>query len=190
MATNASAIVVGASGDLYVAPTGTTLPTDSQEALDVGFLHTGIITEDGASLTSSRTVTSIGGWQSLDPYRRVKTAQDLTVGLALREWNKVTVPLAFGGGTITEPDSTGNPGEFKYSPPAPADRDPRALVLQWVDGTKDYRLVVPEVEVTDTVTSNLLRTGPADLPLVFGVNATDGSDPWNFFTNDPAWDPA
>lgn len=189
MAVDADAIVVGANGDLYVAPTGTTLPADSTTALDAAFDHVGYINEDGAQLSDAKTVQTVKAWQAFYAVRRIVTDRDFTVGIGLREWNAVTVPLAFGG-TITEPDPTGAPGEFKFTPPSPEDRDERAVVVEWQDGTKNYRLVIPAAETSDTVNTALLRTAPSDLPITLGVNATDGADPWNFFTDDPAWDPA
>lgn len=187
MAVDASEILVGANGSIHVAPTGSTLPSDSTTALDAAFVDLGYVNENGAAITDSKTMQSIMVWQSFYPARRIVTARDFTVTFALSQWNGDTLPLAFGGGSITEPDPTGAPGEYKFTPPDPETNDERALVLEWQDGTKNYRLVVPVGQVTDAVNTSLVRTDNAELPITFAVNGSDGSDPYNFYTDDPAF---
>lgn len=190
MSYDADQILVGANGSVHVAPVGSTLPTDSGTALDAAFTDLGGVNENGASVQDAKTLQPIRLWQAFYAVRRVVTERDLTVTFALAQWNADTFPLAFGGGTITEPDPTGAPGEYKFTPPNPQDRDERAFVLEWQDGTRNYRLVVPRVEVTDTVNTQLVRTNNAELPITLAVNGEDGVDPWALYTDDPAFTPA
>lgn len=190
MSKDVDEIVVGANGTVWVAPVGTAAPATSAEAPGAGWVDLGYTSEDGATFTDAKTLQTIPVWQLFHPARRIVTERDTNLGFVLRQWSKDTVPFAFGGGAITEPDDVGNPGEYRYTPPAPELIDERALLLDWVDGTKNYRLVIPRGMVTDNVETNLVRTGAADLPITFGVNGSDGVDPFYLLTNDPALAPA
>lgn len=186
MAYDADQILVGANGSIYVAPTGSTEPTDATSALDAAFIDLGAISENGAAIQDAKTLQPIRIWQSFYPVRRVITERDFTLTFALAEWSKDTVELAFGG-AVTEPDPTGAPGEYKMTPPSPETIDERCMVLEWQDGTKNYRLVMPVGMVQDAVNTNLVRTDNAELPITFGVNGSDGSDPWYLLTDDPSF---
>lgn len=183
MAVDSSEILVGANGSVHVAPTGTTLPTDADEVLDDAFVDLGYVNENGVALADTKTVEPIPVWQAFYPVRRIVTDRDFTATFALAQWNKDTVKLAFGGGDVTSPGA----GQYKYTPPDPEDRDERALVVEWQDGTKNYRLVVPVCEITDAVNTNVVRTDNAELPVTLGVNGSDAEAPWLLYTDDPAF---
>lgn len=183
MTKNPDEIVVGQNGELYTAPAGTTMPTTEVAALDPAFVDLGYTSEDGVTLSDGKTLENIGVWQSFYPGRRLVTAREFNVSTILRQWNKGTVELAFGG-TITDEGG----GTFKLTPPAPEDLDLRALVVDWRDGTKTYRLVVPRCIIAETVESQINRSAAADLPITVSVLAEEGDDdPWNIYTDDPSW---
>lgn len=176
-------IVVGANGTVWVAPVGTAAPADESAAPGAGWVDLGFTSEDGVTLSDAKTFERIPVWQLFYAARIIVTERDLNLSFNLRQWSGVKVKLAFGGGEVTEPTS----GKFKYTPPSPADIDERALLLDWSDGTKKYRLVQPRGMVTEAVETNLVRTAAADLPITFGLLGTDGVDPWYLLTNDPAF---
>ncbi len=184
MPLNADEVVVGSNGQAYVAPVGTTAPTDSGSALDTDFVELGYISEDGATITDNKDVENIGAWQSFYPLRRIITGRELNVGFALRQWNGDTVKLAFGGGTV----AANGAGEWEYTPPDPEELDERALVLDWQDGDKHYRLYVPRGIVTETVETNLTRSSAADLPITYGALPVDDVTPvYTLLTDDPSF---
>lgn len=187
MAVDASQIVVGANGSVAVAPTGTAAPATATAALSAGFVELGYTNENGVTFRDAKTTQAIPAWQSFYPVRRIVTARDASVAFGLLQWNADTVPLAFGGGTVTEPDPTGAPGQYRYEPPAEGTRDERMLVVSWTDDNKDYRLIIPAGEVSDAVETNVVRTDNSDLPINFAVNGTDGSSAWYLLTDDPAF---
>lgn len=49
-------------GGIYIAPAGTTLPTDASTALASAFTNVGYISQDGITNTMSRTVQEIKEW--------------------------------------------------------------------------------------------------------------------------------
>lgn len=185
MAKDVDEIVVGANGTVWVAPVGTAAPADESAVPGAGWVDLGYTSEDGATVTDSKTLEVIPVWQLFYPARRMVTARDFTVGFALRQWNGDTVKLGFGGGEITEPTAN----HFKYTPPDPSEVDDRAFMLDWADDTKNYRLVVPRAVTGESVETNIVRSAAADLPITMGVIGSDGVTPWYLLTDDPAFDP-
>lgn len=179
-------IVVGANGTVWTAAVGTVAPVDQAAAPGVGWTDLGYTSEDGLTFNDSKTLEVIRVWQLFHAARRIVTERDTTMSFVLRQWNADTVPFAFGGGTLTEP----TPGNYKFVPPDPEDVGEKALMLDWVDGTKHYRLIIPRGTVTEAIESNLVRTAAADLPIGFGVLGSDGVDPWTLLTDDPAFEVA
>jgi hypothetical protein len=182
MANDSDAIVIGANGKVSVAPVGTTLPTTVTGSLNAAFKETGYISEDGVTFTYSKSVDGVMVWQSLYAVRRVVTDRDFMIAMVMREWNKISVPLAFGGGTIVE--SPSGSGSYKYSPPNPEDVDERAVIVDWVDGTRHSRLVMPRGFASDNVESNITRGKAADLPITISLIAEDNALPWYMMFDD------
>lgn len=178
--------ILGANGDVYVAPQGSTLPTDEATALDAAFIQTGYISEDGATLTDTKDINEHGAWQATGPIRRNVRTRTTMVAFNMLQWNDETVPFAFGGGAITEP----TPGHYKYTPPDPEDIDVRALVLEWTDKGYNYRVVMAEGMVTEDVESQLNREALAGLPITFAAQSDGTNPPWVLYTDDPAFEAA
>src|SRR4051812_23276958 len=165
-------LVVGNSGEVYVAPVGTALPTTPTASLNAAFIGLGYLTEDGVTLTTTPEVTDTNAWQSRQAVRREFTSQEFQAAFALMQWNEETVPLAFGGGAITNAG-----GVYKYTFPAAGDAlDERSLVIDFQDGSRNGRVVIPRGNVTDSVETQFQRTNAAVLPITFkALQPTDGS---------------
>lgn len=183
MPNNSDQIVVAPNGTLRVAPVGTAAPTNPTAAYAAGWVDLGFLTEAGAKFTDSKDVNEIRPWQSFYTVRRNVVSRDAMVEAALMQWSRLTIPLAFGGGTITTPSA----GVFRYAPPAPEVLDYRQLGLDWTDGAKRYRLIMPKALVIDAVDTELNRGDAAILPVKFSLVADGVSDPWYILTDDPAW---
>lgn len=183
---NANEIVVASSGQVYMAPIGTPLPSDAVAALNAAFTGLGFITEDGAALTVTPEVTDYMAWQSRTPVRREKTSQEIQIAFALMQWNEQTVPAAFGGGSVS-----GSAGNYRYNLPADdAPLDERSLVLDAVDGAKHLRWVFPRGNVTEAVEASFQRGEPASLPVTFAaLAAQEGAAPGYFLTDSASFAP-
>lgn len=189
---DADEVVVGANGSIWVAPVGTAEPADHDNAYPAGWVELGYTSEDGVTLNVGRTMADIPVWQSFFPVRRMVTARDMTAAFVLRQWNKATLVLAFGGGVITHVASSVGPpavGEhWRYDPPDPSVVDERMLGVDWVDGAKSYRLIVQRGQVAENAETKIARAAAADLPITFGILADDVNEtPWYLLTNDPAF---
>lgn len=178
-------IVVGANGTVWTAPVATAAPADESAAPGEGWTDLGYTSEDGVTFTDSKTLEPIPVWQLFNPARRIVTERDTNLSWVLRQWNRETVPFAFGGGEVSEIET----GHYKFAPPEPDDVDERSLMIDWKDGTKKYRLVVVRGIVSEAVETNLVRTAAADLPIGFAVNGVETGDAWYLLTNDPAFAP-
>ena len=77
---------------------------------------------------------------------------------------------------------------YRYAPPAPQTVDEREMGIEWADGSKIYRLILPKGLSVDPVAADLARTKEAELPIGFEVTASDVSvDAWYLITNDPSF---
>lgn len=185
MVQDASQIVVGASGGVFVAPLGTTLPASISVALDAAFVDLGLATEEGVSVAPEMSTEVLRAWQSLTRVRTLITERDFTVEFMLMQWNADNIPFAFGGGVVVEDVLD---AEFSYVFPDTGARDPRALAIEWQDDTKNYRLLIPNFEVTDLAAFTVARTDSANLAVTGNAN----TDPAAAFTmqlqtDDPAF---
>lgn len=175
----AAEIMVGASGAVYVAPTGTALPSDITTALNAAFIDYGLITEDGVQVEPTMDQEVLYSWQLLGRSRTIVIRRDLQVTFALQQWNELTLPFAFGGGVI----SGTNP--YLFAPTETQVRDVRAMVIQWADGTRDFRLVMPEVEVTDLASFTLSKSAEAALSVtVHAISGAAAGYTWKLITDD------
>jgi hypothetical protein len=77
MALDASNVEVAVTGAVYLAPLGTTLPTDSDTPLDGAFQNVGYLSEDGITETPEEDTTEIQAWQNGDIVRRVLTSHEI-----------------------------------------------------------------------------------------------------------------
>lgn len=251
-------ILVAGGGAVWVAPVGTTAPPDSVQPYGTGWQNLGLSDDAGVKLTDSKTVVEITSWENFYDSRRVISKRAFTAATALQQWNWVTLPLAFGGGTLSTPvagstatisnkavtsnvvtlttsaahgfsvgqyvvitgmaDATLN-GSFvitavgssttfsyalthgdvastsatgtatvgavyKYTPPVAGAIDERALGIDWIDGTRNYRLIIPKGIVSDNVEASLVKNKEALLPITFGATTVDGGTPYSILNND------
>lgn len=182
-------VLVPSRAYVYIAPTGTTAPADSNEALDPAWVNVGHTTPDSLSISTEPEFEEVPSHQSDYPVRRMQTSESASVSVDLIQWNTNNLIAAFGGGTVTEPDNAGNPGEFKFVPPSVGSRSEKSAVVEVIDGTKHYRWVFPRVMQIEGVESELQKGQEARLPLRLAVLGDDSGEPWYLLTDDPAMAP-
>lgn len=183
MALNTAEVLVGANGNIYAAPVGTTAPADFSVAYAAGWLELGYADEDGVTFSNGRDTEDINVWQDFDPARTIVTGRNVTISWNLMQWNETTLPLAMGGGTIA---TTGTGGTLKYqfTPAAAGTLDERAFSVYWVDGVRQYRLFIPRGVITDEVSFTLNKSSAAALPISVRVLGTSSSSAFYLYTND------
>jgi hypothetical protein len=180
---DASEVRVAGSGGVFVAPEGTTLPTDVATDLPAAWINLGYISEDGATVTLSRDQEEVNAWQASDPVRVLVTNEPKTVTFELLQFEPVTIQLAFRGGEVT---SAGT-GEWKFTPPDAGATDIRAMVVEGIDGSITTRYVFARVQLQGDVETALVRSDAQRLPMEFGVQAAEPI--WGYIlSNDPEWE--
>lgn len=182
---NADELVVAARGNIQLAPLGTTLPEDLGD-LDASFEDLGLVDENGSSISYAEARQDIMSWQVPTAVRRIVTGRDFSATYALQQFNSPNVKLAFGGGEWTEPTT----GVFRYDPPD--DDDPLAeysQVIDFYDGDRHGRFVIPRGAVNEDVQTSLVRSAASVLPVAFkALDAGDLADSnWYFLSNDDAF---
>lgn len=180
---NENEIIVAGNGQVYIAPSGTALPTDPVAALNPAFVGLGYITEDGATVTITPDIAEWHAWQTRTPVRREKTAQTVEVSFSLMQWDEDSIPFAFGGGAVS-----GSAGAYRYNlPDDSAALDERAMVLEVSDGAKHMRWVFAKGNAVEAVAAQYARTDPAALPVTFRALAASGLSPGYFLSDSTAF---
>ncbi len=170
MALDEQEVVVAGTGHLWVGTVGITLPApDSDPTTPPGaFVDLGYTEEDGVTLRGVTEVSEFNVWQNSSPVRRSRTLQVQEVVTNLVQWNEATLVAAFGGGTVSG-------GSFPtYTFPVAGDALAEyAVVLDWQDGLRNFRLVVPRMNSgLEDVESQLNADNMAVLPLTLRSLAT------------------
>jgi len=143
MALTATAVRVGVTGKIWVAPQGTAVPTATSGVLASGYNELGYATDDGVTLTVDNDTTDIRGWQNGDLLRRVQSSVTFSVQFVMAETNEYTLKTYFNnythGAGVTDGVVTMNGSQpFRG-----------AVVLDVVDGTNLIRVTFPDAQVTD-----------------------------------------
>ena len=179
MALDGTQVRVAGTGNVYFAPTGSTLPTDTATALDAAFVDGGYISEDGVSFTLGRETEDLNAWQG-SKIRVITTAEPKSVEFTLMQSNKENLPFILGGGTVG-----GTGGEYSYTPPAKGVNEERAMVVEFADSSITYRYVFPRVQLEGETSFSLTSSGAVEYPTTWGV--LDNDPVYMIYTDDPAW---
>lgn len=180
MALAANEVRKGLTGHLYMAPVGTTMPTDTSTPLSGGWEELGYTSDDGVSFAVDTSTESHTPWQSRRPVRSDVTDQTETLTFTLWQTNADNLKLAYGGGTIT----AGTGDDVIFTPPAAVTDDDKAFVFEVQDGAVIDRFLIYRGSPTlsgDVVFNKSDVTG-FELEVVV-LDTEDG--PWKLITNDP-----
>lgn len=174
---------VAGTGELSLAPVGSTLPTSAVDELDAAFAGYGFTNEDGVTLSKSVEREGIPAWQSTTPVRYLTTSQEFTAACTFLQSNAEILKLWLGSGDFATDGSTGSRADVPVDPVG----QQYAFVLEWRDAEITSRLVIPKVEITETGDVQLARAATA-FPVTFGALAPDSGDVLaSWYTNDPAF---
>ena len=137
MATTADNVRVGVTGAVYVAPSGTALPTTATVALNAAFEELGFVSDEGVTESQATDNNDVRAWQNGAIVRRIQTTHDLTYNFTCIETNDQVLDTFYGnytGGTVqvtgTQPDA-------------------QAWVIDVIDGSERKRIVIPSGQLTD-----------------------------------------
>lgn len=100
-------------GALYVAPYGTALPVDVNEALNAAFKQVGF-TVDGSELTYSQTSDGVPVAERLRPIKSIITSVDMTFTFTMAELNPNNLALAMNANPATAISTATDTVTFKW----------------------------------------------------------------------------
>ena len=137
MALTADNVRVAVTGGIFVAPTGTALPTSPLDALNGSFADLGYIGEDGITESQNADSADIKAMQNGDTVRKVQTSHDLTYQFTMIETTDAVLAQYYGPLSAGVVHVTG-------------DQLPRqSWVLEIEDGDVLIRAVVPDGQITE-----------------------------------------
>ena len=134
-----------ATGAIYVAPVGTTLPTDATTALDQAFNNLGYATDAGLVNSVETNVENIKAWGG-DTVLVSQTEFTETFTVNLIETNADTLKAYYGAANVTVDDQTGAITVKQNSQMLPEVSVVFELVLT---GGRVKRIVVPRAQMAD-----------------------------------------
>lgn len=188
MALDANEVRVAISGEVHAAPIGTAAPTTAVSALNAAFVGLGYNSEDGVVESYEESVESIRAWQNGATVRTVTSESEARLAFTMIQTNRSTLELFHKGSVMVSDGATG----FKLNVIMPTP-DPRAFVLDVIDGTEHIRIYVPDGEVIERGEVEYISGGAVGYPVTISCKpvTVDGVENVCFqkFSISPDWDP-
>lgn len=159
-------------GKLYIAPLGTTEPTDLTTAWDAAWILLGY-TKDGHTFNYQISTSPVNVAEELDPIKNVTTGRVGTLSFSAAEVLAKNLIAAFNGGTITGTSTAPR----VISLPALGAETRR--MIGWESETADERWVYRQCMQTGSIGIN--RQPGANntlLPMTFSLEKPNGLDPF------------
>jgi hypothetical protein len=169
MAGDVDAPRIWTGADVYVAPVGSTAPTDTTTALDAAFKALGLLSDDAASEARSEDSTDHYAWGGI-LVRTTRSKHKRTIKVTALEDNDTVYKLVNPGSTSAT--ATGTTTRVVKVPTT----DPRAFVLQLNDGDTILRRHIAKGEVVEVGDVTLSETDMTAYELTINVYpAADGT---------------
>lgn len=142
--TNVSAGKPKVAGAIFMAPIGTTLPTDSTTSLASAFVELGYASEDGVTNSESRESETIKAWGG-DTVLKPFTGKEDTFSFTLIEaLNVNALKLVYGDSNVTGDLTNGITIKS-----ASEDLESHSFVIEMVLNGAIKRIVIPSAKVTE-----------------------------------------
>lgn len=181
MPVNDDLVRVGVTGNIYVAPVGTTLPTDVTTSLNAAFELVGHVSTDALTESLKVTTEKIRSWQKKAGVRTVTTEFDWTWQFVALETSALVLELYYGGAasaTLGGVTTTTIPIEIGVVQ--------KAMVIEIEDGDVITRYALPVVEISDR--GDVAHNGTDGTGYDMTVSAVGNASAMGYrITNDPAF---
>ena len=132
-------------GYFYIAPIGTTLPTDYTTALNSAFENVGYISDEGVTHAKSSSTTDFTDMNA-DSIETAVNIDSRTVAATFVEMNEVALKARFGDSNVTVDSTTGAISWKDTNGEMPHVSIVEELVLK---GGRRWRRVIPDAKVTE-----------------------------------------
>jgi hypothetical protein len=168
-------LFVAGSGNIYTSPKDTPMPTSPLTLpLATPWVDHGYADENGVEFTFGRTVTDLKAWQSFDTVRLITTDAPKTFKFSMMQSTAANLILALGGGSVAASGGV-------FTPPDPTVLNMVAVFINGNDGANIWGFYCPRALVSDNVLIPWKKSGEANIPLTFSIQATaPGTPNYNF----------
>lgn len=141
---------VGVKGLFYVAPVGTTAPTDPYSPWGDGWLDAGYVTEDGLNEALNENRQTFKAWGRQDPVRTQVTDRETKFKVTFMQTSALTLALYYGV-DMADMTSSGTAGTqfLAFNEPDTTESMAYALGMDVLDGDYPKRLIVARAEVSE-----------------------------------------
>jgi hypothetical protein len=145
VATSSSNVNVAVTGAVYACAAGDApdAPATAIAVLDVLFADLGYISDDGITESYSDDTTEIKAWQGGVTVRTIISGSTATIKFMMIENKREAVELYHKGSVMVSDGSTGYKIDIMVPTP-----DPRAFVLDIIDGNDHERIYISNGEVS------------------------------------------
>lgn len=181
MALVADEVRVAITGELFSAPRGTTAPTNAASTIDPLFIGHGYVSEDGVTENWDDSVDNIVAWQNAVTVRAARTESTLTLACGLIQTRGSNLELFYPGSVVEA-----NAGEWKIHVKPPT-ADPRAFVLNVIDGEELIRMYLGNAELTQRGEVPYANGSAVMYPVTLTAYPDDNGDLMTKFSNSAAW---
>ncbi len=165
MATALSAddVLIGTANGpgIWMAPVGTTAPTDATTALAADWSTLGYLSEDGVTLSQSTNSEDIYPWQGRSPVRTMITERNLAMEFSMFEFNEQNLQLYFGMEQASQ--GTGDTWSLNVVSNAPAQI--YSFVIDVADLDVKVRYYIPRGSLSDAGDLEITDSGVMALPV-------------------------
>lgn len=191
MGINAKQVRVGladqssTSGALSRGNVISTIPADIDAAITAitAFSSSGYISEEGASLSTTKGVTAIREWNRA-AVRRILEDFDGTVSLSLIQLDEEGAKQCFGADNVSVIAATTSHGtQLKIALGATLD-EPQAWALRMKDGDARMLVLIPNGQVTSGVDITFVANQAIQLPVTISANDDGTGHSIYIFTDD------
>ncbi|MFI5974806.1 phage tail protein [Streptomyces sp. NPDC051452] len=141
---------VGVEGAFYVAPVGTTAPTDPYSPWGAGWIDLGNVSEDGLTEALNENRQEFKAWGRTGAVRTQVTERASTFKVTFMETSAWTLALYYGIDLADMTSSGTGASQFlSFEEPQAPEPQYYALGMDVIDGDKPARIIVARAEVTD-----------------------------------------
>ncbi len=179
MGINAAKVYIGladqssTTGALKRGAVITTVPTTYDAAVTAisSFTSGGYVSEDGATLTTTKSVTTIKEWNKKN-VRRLLEDFDGTISLTLIQLDEEGAKQCFGASNVSKVAANTTHGEQLHIDMNASLDEPQAWALCMKDGDAKFIVLIPNGQVTSGVDITFVANEAINLPIT--ISANDG----------------
>ena len=146
---------------IWMAPVGTTAPTDATTALAAEWSTLGYLSEDGVTLSQSTNSEDIYPWQGRSPVRTMNTERNLSMEFSMFEFNEQNLQLYFG----MEQAKQGSADSWSLNVVSNAPSQIYSFVIDVADLDVKVRYYIPRGSLSDAGDLEITDAGVMALPV-------------------------